>query len=51
VCFNGTKKKTKENLLCFYFCVFLVDWQDMMKEVGEIIFEMEENMNIPMRTL
>jgi hypothetical protein len=31
--------------------VFLVDWQDMMKEVGEIIFKMEENMSSPMRTL
>jgi hypothetical protein len=31
--------------------VFLVAWQNMMKEVGEIIFEMEENMNSPMRSL
>jgi hypothetical protein len=31
--------------------VFLVDWQDMTKEVGEIIFKMEENMSSPMRTL
>jgi len=27
-----------------------MDWQDMMKEVGEIIFKMEENMSSPMRT-
>ncbi len=26
-----------------------MDWQDIMKEVGEIIFEMEENMNNPMK--
>jgi hypothetical protein len=31
--------------------VFLVVWQDMTKEVDEIIFEMEENTNSPMRTL
>jgi hypothetical protein len=31
--------------------VFLVVWQDMTKELSEIIFEMEENMNSPMRTL
>jgi hypothetical protein len=38
--FNGTKnlkKKKKTNLLCFYFCVFLVAWQVMTKEVGEIV--------------
>jgi len=29
--------------------VFLVDWQDMTKEVGEIIFKIEENMNSPMK--
>jgi hypothetical protein len=29
--------------------VFLVAWQDMTKEVGEITFEMEENMSNPMR--
>jgi hypothetical protein len=29
--------------------VFLVDWQDMTKEVGEIIFEIEENMSSLMR--
>jgi len=34
-----------------FFCVFLVAWQVMIKEVGEIVFEMEENMNNPMRTL
>jgi hypothetical protein len=28
-----------------------VAWQVMMKEVSEIVFEMEENMNRPMRTL
>jgi len=27
-----------------------MDWQDMTKEVGEIIYEMENNMNSPMRT-
>jgi hypothetical protein len=48
MCFNGTKKG-KENKI--YFFVFLVAWQDMTKEVGEIIFEMEENMNSPMKTL
>jgi hypothetical protein len=31
--------------------VFLVVWQDMMKEVGEIIFDMEENVSSLMRTL
>jgi len=31
--------------------VFLVVWQDTMKEVGEIVSEMEENMSNPMRTL
>jgi hypothetical protein len=31
--------------------VFLVDWQDLMKEVGEIIFKIEENMSNPMKTL
>jgi len=31
--------------------VFLVAWQVMTKEVGEIVFEMEENMSNPMRTL
>jgi hypothetical protein len=30
--------------------MFLVAWQDMTKEVGEIIFEMEENMNNPVIT-
>jgi hypothetical protein len=35
----------------FLFCVFLVVWQDMTKEVGEIISEMEENMSSPMRTI
>jgi hypothetical protein len=29
--------------------VFLVDWQDMTKEVGEIIFKIEENMSSPMK--
>jgi hypothetical protein len=28
--------------------VFLVTWQDMMKELGGIISEMEENMSCPM---
>jgi hypothetical protein len=29
------KNKNKNNkLLCFYFCVFLVAWQVMTKEVG-----------------
>jgi hypothetical protein len=31
--------------------VFLVDLQDMTKEVGEIIFEMKKNMTSPMKTL
>jgi hypothetical protein len=31
--------------------VFLVAWQVMTKEVGEIVFEMEENMSKPMRIL
>jgi hypothetical protein len=31
-------------------CVF-GEWQDMMKEVGEIIFKIEENMSSPMKTL
>jgi hypothetical protein len=31
--------------------VFLVAWQDMTKELGEIIYEMEENMSYPMKTL
>jgi hypothetical protein len=31
--------------------VFLVVWQDMTKEVGEIIFETEENMSSPMKIL
>jgi hypothetical protein len=35
----------------FFLGVFLVVWQDMTKEVGEIIFEMEENTSSPMRTL
>jgi hypothetical protein len=30
--------------------VFLVAWQDMTKEVGDIILEMEENMSNPMIT-
>jgi hypothetical protein len=30
--------------------VFLVACQDMTKEVGEIIFEMDENMNNPIKT-
>jgi hypothetical protein len=30
--------------------VFLVAWQDMPKEVGEIISKMDENMSNPMRT-
>jgi hypothetical protein len=31
--------------------VFLVAWQDITKEIGEIISEMEENMSSSMRTL
>jgi hypothetical protein len=33
-----------------FLCVF-GGWQDTTKEVDEIIFEMEENTNSPMRTL
>jgi hypothetical protein len=29
--------------------VFLVAWQDMTKEVDEIIFKMKENMSNPMK--
>jgi hypothetical protein len=53
-CFNDAKKKKRKenNLLCFYFfwCVF-VALHVMTKEVGEIVFEMEKNLNNPMRTL
>jgi hypothetical protein len=45
MCFNITKKE--KNILCFYFCVFLVDWQNMMKKVGEITSKMEKNTSIP----
>jgi hypothetical protein len=31
--------------------VFLVDWQDMMKEIGEITFSWKKNMSNPMKTL
>jgi len=34
-----------------FFCVFLVAWQVMTKEVGEIVSEMEKIMSSPMRTL
>ncbi len=53
MCFNDVKKR-KEKKIIFYvyiFCVFLVGWQVMTKEVGEIVFEMEENMSNPMRIL
>ncbi len=35
----------------FLFLCFFVVWQVMMKEVGEIVFEVEENMSNPMRSL
>jgi predicted transcriptional regulator len=31
--------------------MFLVVWQDMTKEVDEIVSEMEENMSNPMKTI
>jgi hypothetical protein len=34
-----------------FFCVFLVAWQIVTKEVGEIVSKMEKNMSNPMRTL
>jgi hypothetical protein len=37
-------------MFLFFFIVFLVAWQVMTKEVGEIVSEMEENMSSPMRT-
>jgi hypothetical protein len=37
-------------MFLFYF-IFLVAWQVMMKEVGEIVSEMEENMKSPMKIL
>jgi hypothetical protein len=48
------KKKRKENNLlcfCFFFFVFLVAWQVMTKEIGEIVFEMKENRSSPMRIM
>jgi len=50
VCFNDIKNENKIYHVSF-FCVFLVVWQDMLNEVGEIVFKMEENMNNPMNIL
>jgi hypothetical protein len=48
MCFNGAKKR-KEKKIIYYvyvFYVFLVAWHVMTKEIGEIVSEMEENINI-----
>jgi len=37
--------------LFFFFFVFLVAWQVMTKEIGEIVSEMKENMSSPMRIM
>jgi hypothetical protein len=53
MCFNDAKKRKekKKKFYVYIFNVFLVAWQVMMKEVGEIISEMEDNMNNPMKIL
>jgi hypothetical protein len=52
-CFNATKKRKEKKIIYYIYIyisiVFLMAWQVMTKEVGEIVFEMKENMSSRMR--